>query len=114
MTRKFLAGLTAVALAIAVAACKSITTSATTGTICLTTVNGNITSGANSALTGKTINVTVGEPFYIDLQRFDPKPGSAWLNQFDATMLTLNSSGFAAQYEAAGVLWWPGSAQVSE
>jgi len=59
-----------------------------------------------NATLGVTINAKVGERFYIDLQRYDPKPGSAWLDQYDPSALTLNAAGFVAQYEGAGILWW--------
>lgn len=68
--------------------------------------------GENANL-GTTINVKVGVPFFIDLQRFDPKPGSAWLQQFDSKALLFNSSGFVAQYEAAGYLWWEFTAKAA-
>lgn len=68
--------------------------------------------GENASL-GTTINATVGKPFYIDLQRFDPKPGSAWLDQYDSQALTVNAAGFYAEYEGAGRLWWEFTANVA-
>ena len=55
---------------------------------------------------GSVIQARLGQPFFIDLQRSGHKAGAAWLDVFDHSILSCDSSGFAGQYQGDGVLWW--------